>query len=165
MWILSPELPANVAKTELNKFIRKINELTTFSRCVHLSVIPLTTQNTFDFTCWDATLLGLARLRIISRRAKFCSLLSQFFRVFQFFSEALTRPDSRHCSVLFNLVSLALTRLNPWQCSVFKSISPPFLPWAAAALSRSLSPHFRLSSLALCRSLPCCASDKLNLKR
>ena len=112
MWILSPKLPAKVAKTELNKSFRKINELTSFSRCVHLPIIPLTTQNTFDFSCWHATLLGLARLRIISRRAKFSILLSQFFRVFQFFSRALTRPDSRHCSVLFHLRSLALTRFT-----------------------------------------------------
>ena len=79
-----------------------------------------------------------ARLRIISRRAKFCSLLSQFFRIFQFFSKALTCPDSRHCSVLFHRLSLALTRFNSWHCSVVKTISPPFLPWAADALSRSI---------------------------
>ena len=40
----------------------------------------------------------------------------------------------------------------------------PFLHWAADALSRS-SPLIRLLILALCRSLSCCASDKLYLKR
>ena len=52
VWILLPELPAKVAKTELNTSFWQTNELTTFSRCVHLPVNPLYTQNTFDFSCW-----------------------------------------------------------------------------------------------------------------
>ena len=67
--------------------------------------------------------------------------------------------------VLFHLLSLALTRFNSRHCSVFSTISPSFLPWAAdAQISRS-SLLFRLLILALCCSLSCCASDKLYLKR
>ena len=51
--ILSAELPAEVAKTELNKSFRYIDELTTFSRCIYFLAIPLNTQNTFDFSCWS----------------------------------------------------------------------------------------------------------------
>ena len=42
-----------------------------------------------------------------TRRAKFCSLVSPFFRYFSSF-----RLASRHCLVLFYLFSLAQTRIN-----------------------------------------------------
>ena len=48
VWILSAELPAKIAKTELNKilFDRTTNRRL-FSRCVYRSVIPLN----IDFSC------------------------------------------------------------------------------------------------------------------
>ena len=53
VWILSPELPAKVANSEMHKSFRKINELTTFSGCVNPPAIPLNTQNRFDLSCWS----------------------------------------------------------------------------------------------------------------
>ena len=123
-------------------------------------------QNTLDLSCWSpdenhATLL--AQLHMISRRAKFCSVPSQFFEHFSSFLK-LSLACVTALFVLFYLLSLALTRFNSRHCPVFSSISPPFLHWAADALSRS-SPLIWLLILALCRSLSCCASDKLYLKR
>ena len=78
-----------------NLFDGPANELMFFSHCVHLPVIPLYTQNTFDFSCWSPDEIMRLSLHnctcIVSRRAKFCSLLGQFFRAFQFFPKALTR--------------------------------------------------------------------------
>ena len=62
----------------------------------------------------------------ISRRAKFCSLRSQFFRAFQFFLK-FSLGCVTASFVLFHLLSLALTRFNSRHCSVFGTISPPFL--------------------------------------
>ena len=100
---------------------------------------------------------------MISRRAKFCSVQSQFFEHFSSFLK-LSPACVTALFVLFHLLSLALTRFNSRHCPVFSSILPPFLHWVADALSRS-SPLIRLLILALRRSLSCCASDKLYLKR
>ena len=90
-------------------------------------------------------------MHIISRRAKFCSLRSQFFRAFQFFLK-FSLGCVTALFVLFHLLSLALTRFNSRHCSVFSTISP-----------FAILPLFRLLILALWRSLSCCASDKLHL--
>ena len=59
--IQSAELPAKVAKTQLNKSFRYI----------YLPVIPLNTQNTFDFSRWSCEIMRLfrrlARLHISTR--------------------------------------------------------------------------------------------------
>ena len=75
------KLPMTVAKTELNKSFRKINESTTFSRCV----FPLNTRDTFDFSCYNLMKSYGFLHGCTSRRAKFCSLLSQFLRYFSSF--------------------------------------------------------------------------------
>ena len=89
---------------------------------------------------------------MISRRAKFCSVPSQFFEHFSSFLK-LSLACVTALFVLFHLLSLALTRFNSRHCPVFSSISPPFLHWAADALSRS-SPLIRLLSGSLSKSGP-----------
>ena len=115
-------------------------------------------------TWWNHATL-LAQLHIISRHAKFCSLRSQFFRAFQFFLK-FSLACVTALFVLFHLLSLALTRFNSphiVQCSVLSRLHS----WIALGRGRSFAilPLFRLLILALCRSLSCCASDKLHLKR
>ena len=112
----------------MNKSFRNINELTTFSRCVCLPVIPLNTQNMSDFSCW----LPDEIMRLLHGCTSYLDALSSlvfrvnFFGIFQFFSKALNHSASRHCSELFHLVSLALTRFSSRHCSVFSTISLPY---------------------------------------
>ena len=57
-----------------------------------------------------------------SRRAKFCSLLSQFLGYFSFFLQlSLALHHKNHGIVWHYLLSLALTRSNPQHCSVVLS--------------------------------------------
>ena len=107
----------------------------------------------------------LAQLHIISRRAKFYSLLSQFFQAFQFFSKALNRPASRHCSVLLHLLSLALTESNSRHCSMFSTISPPgFLALGHDRFFAIFTTFLDVNSYSLSFSFMLCASDNLYLK-
>ena len=77
---------------------------------------------------------------MISRRAKFCSVPSQFFEHFSSFLK-LSLACVTALFVLFHFLSLALTRFNSRHCPVFSSISPPFLHLAANGVSRKLRPR------------------------
>ena len=132
VWILLPDLPAKVAKTELNKSFsidQRINDF--FSLCSPSCKSSIHAKHVWFLllavlvTWWNHATL-LAELHIISRRAKFCSLRSQFFRAFQFFLK-FSLACVTALFVLFHLLSLALTRFNSRHCSVFSTISPPFL--------------------------------------
>ena len=83
---------------------------------------PLTTRNTFDFSCYRLMKSCGFLHGCTSRRAKFCSLLSQFlgyFSSFLWLSFAL--HHKRHGIVWYYLLSLALTRSNSQHCSVVLS--------------------------------------------
>ena len=96
----------------------------TFSGWIYLLLISLNTQNAFDFSCWSPVeimrlfLHGCISYSITTREVQ---RAESILRVFQFFSKVLSRPASLHCSLLFHLLSLALTRFNSRHCSVFST--------------------------------------------
>ena len=140
---------ANVANTELSKSFRQTKELTTFPRCVYLPVIPLNTQNTFDFSCWSPDeimrLSAHSCTSYLDARSKFCSLWSQFFS-----SISVLFSHSPCLTAFFSIVSSPFSSVASIQFTTLFSVqySPPFLPWAAEAFSRS-SPLCWLLILAL----------------
>ena len=166
---LSVELPAKVAKTELNKSFRYIDELTTFSGCIYFPVIPLNTQNTFDFTCWlTDEVKRLFRLHgcgsYLDARSSVLFRVN-FFGHFSPFLKALIRPASWYC---FRIVSSPFSSTDLIQLTALFSVQYNLASFLILGRGRSLAIFFAffwLLLLAFCRSLSCCASDKLYLKR
>jgi len=83
---------------------------------------PLNTRNTFDFSCYHPRKSCGFLHRCTSRRAKFCSLLSQFLGYFSSFLQlSFALHHKNHAIVWYYLLSLALTRSNSQHRSVVLS--------------------------------------------